>query len=170
MTDLLLLACSKRKRHTAGLLPAGSRYDGGAFRVVKRAQREGYAPQDLAILILSARYGLIPAECLIEDYDQLMSSDRARDLCEEVGDRLDDELGQLRPRAVFVSLGQLYLQAISTSIALKQFEQAGLVQCARGRPGERQAQLRNWLWERGGGLVGPASCNRGEADDRTGAR
>lgn len=160
MTDLLLLACSKLKRHTSGLLPAFQRYDGGAFRVVKRAQREGYAPQDLAILILSARYGLIPAGCLIEDYDQLMSFDRVRALCEEVGGRLDNELNQLRPRKIFVSLSQLYLQAISKSIEFKQFEQAGLVQCAKGRPGERQAQLRAWLWARASAQDELASSSR----------
>ena len=84
-------------------------------------------PRDLAILILSAKYGLIGAECLIADYDQQMSADRARALREEVGGRLDDELGQLGPPAVFASLGQMYRQAISTSTALKQLEQAGRV-------------------------------------------
>lgn len=156
MSDLLLMACSKRKRHTAGFLPAFQRYDGGTFRVVKRAQREGRAPRNLEILIVSARYGLISSECLIEDYDQRMSIERARELCAEVGVRLDDELGQIRPQVVFASLGQVYLQAIVTSTAFKQLEQAGRVCYARGKPGERMAQLRDWLWERAGGQTQPA--------------
>jgi hypothetical protein len=148
MSDLLLLACSKRKLHTAGLLPAGSRYDGGAFRVVKRALREGHAPLNLAILILSAKYGLIPKKYMIEDYDQCMNFERACAIREEVGHRLDDELGQLCPQSVFVSLGQLYHHAISTAIVFRHLEFAGIVQHATGRPGERQAQLRAWLWKR----------------------
>src|SRR5947209_3928068 len=95
MSDLLLLACSKRKLHTAGLLPAFQRYDGGAFRIVKRALREGHEPLNLAILILSAKYGLIPKKYMF-----------------------------------------------------RHLELAGIVQHATGRPGERQAQLRAWLWKR----------------------
>jgi hypothetical protein len=148
MSDLLLLACSKRKLHTAGLLPAFQRYDGGAFRVVKRAMREGYAPRTLAILILSAKYGLIPEKYRIEDYDQCMNIERACELREEVGHRLDDELGQQCPQSVFVSLGQLYHHAISTAIAFRRLEHDGIVQHATGRPGERQAQVRGWLWKR----------------------
>lgn len=155
MSDLLLLSCSKRKLHTSGLLPAIERYDGNAFRVVRRAQREGRAPGDLAILILSAKYGLIGPECPLTNYDQQMSTDRALALCQEVSGRLDDVLGQLRPQAVFVNLGQPYRQAITMSIAFTQLEQAGRVRYARGKPGERMAQLRDWLWRRTGGLAQP---------------
>lgn len=155
MSDLLLLSCSKRKLHTPGFLPTIERYDGNAFRVVRRAQRERRAPGDLAILILSAKYGLIGPECSIADYDLQMSADRALALRQEVGGRLDDVLGQLRPQAVFVNLGQLYWLAITMSIAFTQLEQAGRVRYARGKPGERMAHLRDWLWERTGGLAQP---------------
>ena len=170
MIDLLLLACSKRKRHTAGLLPAASRYDGGAFRVLRRAQREGHAPRNLAILIVSARYGLISSECLIEDYDQLMTAQRACDLCLQVSSRLDDELSQLSPQSVFASLGQRYYQTISSSMVFAQLEHAGIVQRARGRPGERMSQLRDWLWESAARHDGPVSYTRRGEDDRQEAR
>lgn len=160
MSDLLLLACSKRKLHTAGLLPAGSRYDGGAFRVVKRARREGYAACDLVILILSAKYGLIPESSMISDYDQIMDSERATALREEVGHRLDDEIGHLRPQSIFVSLGQSYSPAIATAIVFRQFEQAGIVERATGRPGERLAHLRAWLCKRASAQVELASWSR----------
>jgi hypothetical protein len=160
MSNLLLVACSKRKLHTAGLLPAGNRYDGGAFRVVKRARREGYAPRNLTILILSAKYGLIPENFMIEDYDQIMDSERANALREEVGYQLDDVVGQLRPQSIFVSLGLLYSSAIAPAIVFGQLEQAGIVERATGRPGERQAQLRAWLWKRACAQVELASCCR----------
>jgi len=160
MSDLLLVACSKRKLHTTGLLPAGSRYDGGAFRVVKRARREGYAPRNLTILILSAKYGLITEGSMIEDYDQVMDRDRATALREEVSHQLDDAVGQLRPRSIFVSLGLLYSPAIATAMVFRQLEQAGIVERATGRPGERQAQLRSWLWKRADAQVERTSSSR----------
>jgi hypothetical protein len=37
---MLILACSRRKRPDEGLLPAIERYDGPAFRVLRRFLRE----------------------------------------------------------------------------------------------------------------------------------
>jgi hypothetical protein len=37
---MLILACSRRKRPDEGLLPAIERYDGPAFRMVRRFLRE----------------------------------------------------------------------------------------------------------------------------------
>ena len=55
---MLILACSRRKRLDEGLLPAIDRYDGPAFRVLRRFLRErpAGAPD---VLILSAKHGLI---------------------------------------------------------------------------------------------------------------
>ena len=55
---MLILACSRRKRLDEGLLPAIDRYDGSAFRVLRRFLRErpAGAPD---VLILSAKHGLI---------------------------------------------------------------------------------------------------------------
>ena len=57
---MLILACSRRKRPDDGLLPAIERYDGPAFRVLRRYLRErpAGAPD---VFILSAEHGLIGA-------------------------------------------------------------------------------------------------------------
>src|SRR5262245_4306372 len=47
-TYLLIMACSQRKRSEPNLLPAIERYDGVHFRVLRKAQREGYWPANLA--------------------------------------------------------------------------------------------------------------------------
>ena len=75
---LLIVACSQRKRSDPYLLPAIERYDGGNFRVLRKAMREGYWPQNMDVLILSAKYGLINASTFIADYDQRMNRERAK--------------------------------------------------------------------------------------------
>jgi hypothetical protein len=58
MSRLLLVACSATKNGAAETLPAITRYDGVAYRVIRRWQHEHAAQaEELAILILSARYG-----------------------------------------------------------------------------------------------------------------
>jgi hypothetical protein len=58
---LLILSCSQRKAPWEGDLPALDRYDGPAFRVLRKYLRT-HSDDSLAILILSAKFGLIEAE------------------------------------------------------------------------------------------------------------
>jgi hypothetical protein len=74
---LLILACSQRKRPDAELLPALERYDGPAFRVLRRFLRSR-APDPPEVLILSAEHGLIPRDLPIAAYDRKMTPARAR--------------------------------------------------------------------------------------------
>ena len=53
---LLILACSQRKLDNKELLPAIERYDGGSYRVIRKAQREKCNLDNIEILILSAKY------------------------------------------------------------------------------------------------------------------
>jgi hypothetical protein len=86
-----------------------------------------------------------------------------RDLC-RVGDRLDDELGQLRPGRYFVSLDQLTSKP-SGIVALKQLSRRELVQCARGLESAGPSYAPGC-----GRVVDWWGLHRvtGEADDRTG--
>src|ERR687889_181325 len=76
---MLILACSRRKRSDERLLPAIERYDGPAFRVLRRFLREGSANAQ-SVLILSAEYGLIAHNLRIAAYDRVMTPARAREL------------------------------------------------------------------------------------------
>ncbi len=76
----LILACSQRKHPDSGLMPAIERYDGVNFRVLQKATREGYLSENLDMLILSAKYGLIEANTPIESYDLKMTKQRAQEL------------------------------------------------------------------------------------------
>src|SRR5438445_10199224 len=79
MNRLLIISCSQRKKPDAGLLPAIDRYDGPAFRVLRKFL--GEAPADPpVVLILSAKYGLIEAAQPIPEYDCRMSAALATQL------------------------------------------------------------------------------------------
>ena len=56
---LLIISCSDRKIQTLGCLPAFELYDGSFYRILRKAIREGYFPNNLDILIISPKYGLL---------------------------------------------------------------------------------------------------------------
>jgi hypothetical protein len=76
---MLILACSRRKRFDEGLLPAIERYDGPAFRVLRRFLRGG-STNTPNVFILSAEYGLIAHNLHIATYDKVMTPARACEL------------------------------------------------------------------------------------------
>jgi hypothetical protein len=139
---LLIVACSQRKRSDVGLLPAIERYDGVSFRVLRKARREGYWPEGLDVLIVSAKYGLITASTPIADYDQRMTRHRASALRTQVMQRLHTYSRENVYREVYVDLGRDYRPAAE---ALDEPFEGSRVLCAEGRIGERLAQLRGWL-------------------------
>lgn len=139
---LLLLACSQRKRLDEWLLPALERYDGGNYRILRKAQREGRLSPSLDIVILSAKYGLIESDTLIAHYEQRMTQERAKELYEQVMQTLQKLVEQETYREVYVELGQQYLQAISDVSVL--FQDSSVIY-AHGRIGERLARLKLWI-------------------------
>lgn len=139
---LLIMACSQRKRLDPGWLPAIDRYDGGNYRVLRKARKEGYWPENLDVLILSAKYGLVGALAPIHYYEQRMTPERARELKPEVTEALKACIQQERYREVYVDLGRDYLPAVE---GLEELFKDSSLTYAEGRIGERLAQLRCWL-------------------------
>lgn len=145
MMRLLILGCSAAKRHDAGLMPALERYDGPAFRVLRKARREGVIDEDTRVRILSAKFGLFGEGELILDYDQLMTPKQAELLAPTVTWSLYRWMREHPDCAdVFVNLGQAYLPAIAG------FEgwcgRNGIVcTMASGGIGTRCGQMRAWL-------------------------
>lgn len=139
---LLLLGCSERKFEKPGLVRAKNLYDGVFYRVVRKSKRGGYWP-DAQVVILSAKYGLIDSQALIEHYDLRMTPERARALQTQVGAELDALLVQCQFDEVFVNLGKNYLLALVASQELPQLGER--VRYARGGIGERMAQMKGWL-------------------------
>jgi cytoplasmic iron level regulating protein YaaA (DUF328/UPF0246 family) len=138
---LLILACSQRKRRDAGLLPAVARYDGGSYRVLRKAKRDGLWPENLDVLILSAKYGLIEASTSIADYEQRMTQQRAKELKTQVTDVLR-VYAQKNYDEVYVDVGQDYWPAIEELADV--FGDFSVIY-AQGRIGQRLGSLKNWI-------------------------
>jgi uncharacterized protein DUF6884 len=164
--SLLILGCSTRKRPTTEMLPAIERYDGPLYRVLRKALREGTAPQALDILIISARYGLLRATDRVECYDQRMTRGQAAQMRGEIGLRIVAELSGKTYSQAHISLGSHYLAALGGVEQVSRY--VGQVSLASGGIGQRQAQLRDWLL---GMSNAPGDCSaaRASAGNRAGA-
>jgi len=141
---LLIMSCSQRKQSAPGLLPAGERYDGPAFWVLRRFLRE--RPNDgehLDVFILSAAYGLIPAERLITNYDQVMTPQRAAELHSEVLTTFA-KLIRTGYTELCLAMGKRYLAALECWLGLVPPDVS--VTVAEGPQGMQLAQLKCWLW------------------------
>lgn len=143
MLRLLILSCSARKRPDPGYLPAVERYDGPSFRVLRRYLCESRFADQLDVYILSAFYGLIPANYPIVYYDQKMTRERAGQLHGQVLNTFCNLLNT-NYGSICLAMSALYL------LALEGWETQlppGLqVTVISGSQGVRLAQLKRWLW------------------------
>ena len=106
MKNLLLISCSQKKREDEKLLPAIERYDGLVYRCLRKMIRDEIYPEDdIGCLIISAKYGLITAQACIENYDQCMTPERAKELREQIQSQMSRYLTQ-RIEQVFINLGK----------------------------------------------------------------
>jgi Family of unknown function (DUF6884) len=140
---LLLLSCSRAKRRDKLLLPALERYDGPKFRVVRNFLRTAVSnAAQLHIYVLSARFGLIPADQGIPYYDQRLSERAADELRPAVVAELVSILDKTHPDDVYIAMGKQYrrvLQGYETFVSPSiRF---------RVEQGRRLTALRDWLWE-----------------------
>lgn len=135
----LLLACSQKKRLDAAPLPAIERYDGPAYKVLRRYVRV-HPHGDPEVYILSAQHGLIRGDAPIQAYDRKMTPQRACELRDQVAAELRTlELGRCYEH-VFVYAGNVYRQALPlTSLP------SDSLTIATGGPGVRLSQLKAWL-------------------------
>lgn len=140
---LLILSCSARKHAFTVPVEAWKLYDGVAFRVIKRLQREGCMPADVDILILSARHGLVCPTRKMMTYDERMtptvSVHQAKSNCKFLRHYISlDKYGE-----VFLNVGRDYLLALypietwlPNSLAMT---------IASGGIGQKLQQLKRWL-------------------------
>lgn len=140
---LLILGCSQRKREEPKLLPAIDRYDGVNFRVLRKTLHKNHWPKNLDLLILSARYGMIKRDTLIENYDLPMTRRRAIELQEEVSVDLDGQISRASYNEIFINLGKIYLLVLALSKELKSPERQ--IHFSSGGIGRKMSQMKTWL-------------------------
>lgn len=142
MNRLLIVACSHRKKPAKGHLPAIERYDGPAFRVLRKFLRERRAPMP-RILILSAKYGLIDAGTPIRNYDLRMTKSTAEALRPVVLKSLRKVVRADSIRSVGVCVGKDYREALGG--LEDHFSKRTKVEVIGGGLGRRLTRLRDWL-------------------------
>lgn len=116
---LLLISCSERKVLSPDLLPAIDRYDGPVYRCLRkfRSEQDGKLPNNLRILILSAKYGLIFPETEIHDYDLKMTAERSEVMRSGVHQNLSQclyfyQIAYGGMDQVFINLGKTYMRTL----------------------------------------------------------
>lgn len=144
---LLILSCSQRKCLRNGLLPAIERYDGPSFRLLRKFL-ENYSSQKslLDIYILSAKFGLIPANRKIPNYDMKMTPEGASELGSQVLSKLRKILRNTQYNELFINVGKIYLLALN---GYDQFIPSNTkVTFSLGSQGLKLSKLYDWLHKR----------------------
>src|SRR5262245_32011306 len=110
--NLLIVTCSQRKRSDRELLPALERYDGIFFRILRKAQREGYWPDNLDVVITSAKYGILELNTAIETYDLRMTVAQSKQLKPVVAPLLTQRVAAQPYAEIFLNVSKVYRGAI----------------------------------------------------------
>lgn len=89
MSEIILIGCSKRKATEAA--PAGEFYQGPGFR--KALEYSRLAHPDAKVYVLSAKYGIVNIDQVLEPYDMTLNTMRVadrRDWAKKVLDQMHD--------------------------------------------------------------------------------
>lgn len=137
---LLVISCSKIKRPSANLLPAVERYDGPAFKVYRKRR-----PTDsqIQLVILSSKYGFIPGNLLIANYDEIMPRHVDEERMAHYHEQISNLLRGRDFDTAFFCLGDRYRNCLPHLKALPVTVRE--IVFASGRIGERLRQLKQWL-------------------------
>ena len=138
MTNLLIISCSKTKKHLDNV-PAIQLYDGQAYRVLKKG-----TPQNLEIVIISAKYGFLRSTDIISYYDQVMTVSQAAGMRREVSAGIMNIVSGENFRRIFINLGFPYNLAVSEEL-MGFLDENFHLQVAHGPIGKRLHQLKEWL-------------------------
>ncbi|MDJ1176939.1 DUF6884 domain-containing protein [Roseofilum capinflatum] len=140
---LLILSCSQAKRSQAEALPALERYDGPAFRVVRRFLNQQPDPA-LDIYVLSGKFGLICSDRLIPNYDQKMTQARSLELNPSIVTHLEATLKVHDYHRLLICVTKKYLKALK---GYSQIIPVSVdVTLATGTLGRKLSVLRQWLY------------------------
>ncbi|MGA9380254.1 MAG: DUF6884 domain-containing protein, partial [Phormidium sp.] len=143
MKDLLIINCSKSKYSDVEILPALERYNGVAFRVVRKFLQQKNADY-LDIFILSAKFGLISSKELIPDYDQKMDKRRSQELQSSVNAKFCELLQSGIYKRCLLCVSQDYLQIFNDYEKI--IPETLTVTIATGTIGKKLSILHQWLY------------------------
>lgn len=140
-TKLLIISCSSRKIDGKAN-SAIQVYDGPLYRALRK-RIDQINTDHVQLLILSAKYGLISAQTIIESYEQKITAERARQLNMDVLNSLQKVINNGNYTNIFVNLGSAYSPAIRGIEGI--IPSWVVIEYASGGIGERTSQTIKWL-------------------------
>lgn len=157
---LIVMACCGTKRSDEGLMPLIDRYDGPMWRTLRArlaelpAAAEAVKSRELLIMVLSAKWGFIPAEAPMPNYDERMTERRARELLQT-----DPELKYQLPQrfdeasdVLFVG-GELYRDTMWKAVDRSLWHLMKVAETDGAGIGYQRQQLNGWLGEHYGAVA-----------------
>jgi hypothetical protein len=139
---LLIISCSKTK-HKLNRIIAIDLYNGMYYKVLRKNFNLKDTNNNLDILILSGKYGLINSNDIIDYYDEVMTPKRAKELQNQVITKLKQELKNNNYDEIFITMGKTYELALGDEGKEILKKQGAII--GNGMIGERLSQLKNWL-------------------------
>jgi len=133
---LAILPCSKEKKRLNNV-QAIDLYNGPFYKMMRK-----YYLENVDILIISAKYGLINSGYLISHYDQKITKQRAKEIAQETKSRLNDVLKNNKYDEILINLGKTYMLALDESESVLEGQNVCWI---NGKIGERLHQLKIWL-------------------------
>jgi hypothetical protein len=128
---LLIMSCSVSKRNIVGT--SLEVYDGPSYKVVRKYLRNS---NGLDIRIISAKYGLISKDSMIEYYDEKLTKEKALQYKKRYSREVNTLLNSYKDVLVFGS--SLYRTVLGKHDPTH----------TEGRIGEQLAQLKKWLYDK----------------------
>jgi hypothetical protein len=138
--NLLIISRSKRKKNIKGKVRAWDLYDGVIFRMLKKIEREKGLPENLKLLILSAKYGVIKPSDYITFYDYRLDPEANR---HSFISGLRKNIKNDTISEVFVCLGKDYFKALDGFENL--FPAKTRLLYANGGIGLKMSLLKKWV-------------------------
>ena len=132
------MGCSQKKNPSIKPMKAIDRYTGLFFKVLKKHNPK---LKNLDIIIISAKYGFLLPETLIENYDLKLTNKRALELRDEINPKFNEFFRDRNYDEVFINLGKYYSKATYYCSGVN----ANKWIIAKGAIGEKMAQLKKWL-------------------------
>lgn len=142
MLRLLVIACSQKKTSKDTPVPAIERYDGPAYRVLRKYLRE-FPDAAPTVVILSAKFGLISSDHPTPPYDCRLSRESALDLRPRVMASAREILGSRTWNAIAVCAGRDYRTALGGFESL--VPPGAEYEVIQGGQGTRLTHLKQWL-------------------------
>jgi hypothetical protein len=138
---LLIIGCSNKKNRLKGLVSAFDLYNGPNYLSLKKLKSSKNFPPEVQIVIISAKYGVIYPDQLVEYYDQKMTPDQVNILKSGIKKKLEKYLNEKGFEECLINLGKLYRQSIvdvQFPHSIKKIE-------AKGKIGEKRSIMLKWL-------------------------